>query len=153
MSPIQSEQDIQIIANLLKSIELFKDLDEKIHAEIIRHVTMDYLPENHLIFNEGDVADRMYFIKTGKVKIFHAGVSQSFDEELAILGPSDFFGEMALISEEPRNASAKTIETTEVFIFREKDFLNMIATNPSVAEVISKEFLERMKKNISNKKG
>jgi CRP/FNR family transcriptional regulator len=146
-----NEHDIHIVANLLKTIELFKDLDEQAHAEIISHVTLDYLPENHLIFSEGEAGDRMYFIKTGMVKIYHAGVSDSFDQELAILGDGDFFGEMALISDEARNASAKTLEPTEVFIFRKEDFLNLISTNPRVAEIISKEFLERVKANIRAK--
>jgi CRP-like cAMP-binding protein len=149
--PTQNEHDLHIVASLLKTIELFKELDEQAHAEIISHVTLDYLPENHLVFKEGEAGDRMYFIKSGMVKIFHAGVSDSFDQELAVLGDGDFFGEMALISDEPRNASAKTLEPTEVFIFRKEDFLNLISTNPVVAEKVSKEFLERVKQNIRDK--
>lgn len=149
--PNQSEQDIHIVANLLRTIELFKDLDEQAHAEIIKHVTLDYLPEGHVLFNEGEVGNCMYFIKTGMIKIYHPGVSESFDQELAILGDGDFFGEMAVISDEPRNASAKVLEPTELFIFKKDDFLNLISTNSRVAEVINKEFLDRVKQNIRAK--
>lgn len=149
--PNQSEQDIHIVANMLRAIELFKDLDEQAHSEIIQHVSLDYLPENHVLFNEGEPGDRMFFIKTGMIKIYHPGVSESFEKELAILGDGDFFGEMSLISDEPRNASAKTLEPTEIFIFKKEDFLNLISSNPKVAEVISKEFLDRVKQNLRDK--
>ena len=148
--PNQNEQDLHIIANLLKTIPLFETLDEHMHAEIIKHINLEYYPENFVLFKEGDLGDKMYIIKTGIVRIFHAGETASFDKELAMLGDNDFFGEMALISEVPRNATARTVEPTQVFIIKKEDFLNLISQNPEVAERISKEFLERIKTNARN---
>jgi CRP-like cAMP-binding protein len=149
--PNQNEQDLHIVTNLLKSIELFKELDEQIHAEIIKHVTLDYYPENFIIFKEGEPGDKMYIIKTGMVKIYHAGETTSFDKEIAVLGDNDFFGEMALISDTNRNATAKTLEPTQIFILKKEDFLNLISSNPRIAEKLSKEFLERVKANTREK--
>lgn len=147
----QNEQDLHIVANLLKSIDLFKELDEQVHAEIIKHITLDYFPAEFVIFKEGEVGDKMFIIKTGMVKIYHAGDSPSFDKEVAILGDNDFFGEMALFEESPRNATAKTLEPTQVFILKKEDFINLISSNPKVAEKVSKEFLDRVKENIREK--
>lgn len=148
---LQNEQDIHIIATLLKSIPLFETLSETDHAEIIKHITMDYLPAAYDIFKEGEAGDKMYVIKSGIVRIYHAGETASFDQELAMLGDNDFFGEMALIDETPRNASAKTVEPTQVFILKKEDFLKLISENPTMAEKISKEFLDRIKKNTRDK--
>lgn len=147
----QNEQDLHIITNLLKTIPLFATLDENIHSEIIKRVNMEYYPENYILFNEGDSGDKMFIIKNGMVRIFHAGDTPSFDKEIAILGDNDFFGEMALISDALRNATAKTIEPTQVFIITKDDFLNLISSNPQMAEQISKEFLDRVKENTREK--
>lgn len=147
----QNEQDLHIVANLLKTIELFKELDEQVHAEIIKHVTLDYYPAEFVIFKEGELGDKMFIIKNGMVKIYHEGESASFDKEIAILGDNDFFGEMALFEENPRNATAKTLEPTQVFILKKEDFLNLVSSNPKVAEIVSKEFLDRVKENIREK--
>jgi CRP/FNR family transcriptional regulator len=147
----QNEQDIHIMANLLKTIPLFETLDEQMHGEIIKHAIMEYYPENHQLFKEGDAADCMYIIKSGIVRIYHAGETASFDKELAMLGDNDFFGEMALISESPRNATAKTVQATQVFIIKKEDFIKLISINPAVAEKISKELLDRVRQNTREK--
>jgi CRP/FNR family transcriptional regulator, cyclic AMP receptor protein len=144
----QNEQDLHIVANLLKTIDLFKELDEQVHAEIIKHVNLDYFPTEFVIFKEGEIGDKMFIIKTGMVKIYHEGESPSFDTEIAVLGDSDFFGEMALFEEHPRNATAKTLEPTQVFILKKQDFIDLISSNPKVAEIVSKEFLARVKENV-----
>ncbi|MCC6643503.1 cyclic nucleotide-binding domain-containing protein [Candidatus Peregrinibacteria bacterium] len=148
---IQNEQDIHIIANLLKSMELFSTLDESEHAEVIKHITMDYLPSNHVLFKEGDPGNSMYIIKSGIIRIYHPGETPSFDKVVAMLGDGDFFGEMALLSETTRNANAMVVEPTQLFIIKKEDFLKLISENPKIAEKISAEFLERVKKNTREK--
>jgi CRP-like cAMP-binding protein len=149
--PTQNEQDLHIVANLLKSIDLFRELDEQIHAELIKHVTLDYYPENFVVFKEGEPGDKMFIIKNGMVKIYHAGETPSFDKEIAVLGDNDFFGEMALISDSPRNATAKTLEPSQVFIIKKVDFINLISTNSAMAAKFSHEFLDRIKANTREK--
>lgn len=149
--PNQNEQDLHIITNLLKKIQLFEGLDEQLQAEIIKHINLEYYPENFVLFREGDIGDKMYIIKSGNVRIFHAGETPSFDREIALLGENEFFGEMALISDVPRNATARTTQTTETFTLKKVDFLNLISTDPSFATQVSKEFLDRVKANIREK--
>ncbi len=55
---------------------------------------------------------------------------------------------MALFEEHPRNATAKTLEPTQVFILKKQDFIDLISSNPKVAEIVSKEFLARVKENV-----
>ncbi len=148
----QNEQDLHIMANLLKTIPLFETLDEQAHAEIIRHAMMEYYPGGHTLFKEGDQADCMYIIKSGMVRIYHAGETASFDQQLAMLGDNDFFGEMALVSESVRNATAQTVEPTQAFIIKKDDFIKLISTNPAVAEKISRELLDRVKQNARGEK-
>jgi CRP/FNR family transcriptional regulator len=83
------------------------------------------------------------------VKIFR-GPAEDPDEqeEVAVLNNNALFGEMALVSDKPRNASAKTIEDSEIFRLKKDDFYNLVTNNPSIAEQISSEFISRVKENM-----
>jgi CRP-like cAMP-binding protein len=146
--PQQNEQDLQTITRILQNIPLFAELNSDENKEVIKKITMDYFPENHILFKEGDAGDKMYIIKTGIVRIFLAGDTPSFDKEVAMLGDNDFFGEMALISDTNRNATAKVVEASQLFILSKEDMLKLISENPSIAAKISNEFLKRLKADM-----
>ena len=93
----------------------------------------------------------MYIIKKGQVKIFQGPLNDD-DEQVALatLSNDSFFGEMALVSEKPRNANALTLEESEIFILKKEDFYSLINENPSLAEQISSEFIHRIRENMRN---
>ena len=115
------------IFTILEKIPLFKDLTEESGKLITSNITLEYFPTNHTIFNKGDQGDAMYIIKKGQVKIFQ-GSTEDPDEQtlLAELTDNDFFGEMALVSNSPRNASAMTMAESEVFVLKKDDFYKLI---------------------------
>lgn len=143
-----SNEDISAITRILKQLELFKGLNEADHAEIIKRITLEYYPKSHPLFHEGDAGDSFYIIKRGMVRIFHEGGAENVDKETAMLGDGDFFGEMALMSDKPRNASAATVEESEVFKLKKDDFIQLVSSDPNMASRISGEFLKRLKANM-----
>jgi CRP-like cAMP-binding protein len=151
-NPMDSQQDLHTITHILKQIPLLKELNEQDHQEIIKHIKMEYYPKGHRIFKEGDEATTMYIIKSGIVRIFHAGETASFDKEVAMLADNDFFGEMALISEQPRNANAQVVEDAQVFTLKKEDLIKLISENPNFAASVSGEFLKRFKSNMRQEK-
>ncbi|MCC7535322.1 MAG: cyclic nucleotide-binding domain-containing protein [Deltaproteobacteria bacterium] len=68
-----------------------------------------------MVFREGDVGDRLYVILDGRVRISRQ-VSGMGEEALAILGPGDAFGEMALVDDYPRSADAVVHESCRVLV-------------------------------------
>ena len=87
--------------------------------------------KDSIIFKEGDVEDTMYFIKNGKVEI-----SKQMDDDkqvIALLGPNDFFGEMALLSKNPRSATAKALKETTAIVFNRNQFLSLLKTKGEIA--------------------
>lgn len=134
---------------ILEKVPLFKDLTEESSKLISQKITLEYYPKNHLIFHEGDTGDAMYIIKKGSIKIFHGDEKDPDEQEqIAVLTDNSFFGEMALVSEKPRNANAQTLENSEVFVLKKDDFYQIITNNPSLAEQISSEFIQRVKENM-----
>jgi CRP-like cAMP-binding protein len=144
--------DTSVITNILKQIDLFKGLNEADHSEIIKRMTLEYFPKKHVIFHQGDPGDSFYVIKRGMVRIFHEAEGQNPEKELAMFGDGDFFGEMALIEDKPRNATALTMEESEVFKLNKTDFINLVSSDPNMSSRISSEFLRRLKINVREEK-
>lgn len=134
------------ILPILKKIPLFEELTEEDHAEIIKRITLEYYPANQTLFEQGGMGDKLYILKSGMVKIFHP---EDPDNAIAMLGPNEFFGEMALFEDRPRSASAVTTEESEVFLLNKTDFYELVLKNQSIAGKLSEEFLSRVKENQS----
>lgn len=139
------------IFNILEKIPLFKDLTEESYKLITNNITLEYYPKHHKIFSEGDPGDALYIIKRGVVKIYQ-GDDEDPDNQVVIatLSNDSFFGEMSLVSEKPRNANAMVEEEAEIFVLKKEDFNNLINENPSLAEQVSSEFIQRVKENDRN---
>ncbi|MFC1599519.1 cyclic nucleotide-binding domain-containing protein [Patescibacteria group bacterium] len=139
------------IMEILKTIPLFENLNEESAQLISSNITLEYFPENHVIFNQGDPGIAMYIIKHGQIRIYQ-GNSDDIDSqvELANLTDNSFFGEMALISEKERNANAVAVIESEVFVLKKDDFYKLVNENPDLTEQIGKEFINRIKENMRN---
>ncbi len=136
------------ILPILKKIPLLEELNEADHREIIEKITLEYFTSGQAIFHEGDPGDAVFIIKRGVVRIFHEAPDKDEEQEVAVLGDNDFFGEMAIISEKPRNATAQAAEESEIFVLKKDDFIQLVAANPQMASRISSEFLRRLKLNL-----
>jgi CRP/FNR family transcriptional regulator len=86
--------------------------------------------DNQMIFCENEPGDELYIIQGGKVKI-----TKIVDEEvlLAVLKPGDIFGEMALLENRPRSASAITFGDTSLMAINRQNFETMVQTQPQLA--------------------
>ncbi len=143
--------DIEMILPVLRQIPLFSSLDEKFHREIIQRIVLMYYPSQYDIFQENEQGDALYIIKKGNVLIYHAPKEEGLPiRQVATLKENDFFGEMALISDVPRNASARALTDCEVFILSKDDFRSLLDTNKELAEQISSIVINRINENNNN---
>ncbi len=102
------------------------------------------VPANHVVFKEGDPGDGIYVVVDGTVQI-SALVGQEERGVLGRIGPGDFFGEMAVLDDEPRSATATTETASKlVFIPREK-LLQMLEKSPRLSVRLVREFSLRMR--------
>ncbi len=122
---------------ILKQIPFFAQLVDADLEAIAEKVEMQYFAPDHLIFEQGDYGEEMYVIKRGKVQVLRDYTV------LAELSDNAFFGEMALVSDEPRNASIKTITEVEVLVLKKEDFRELLENKPSIASVVSYEVVKR----------
>jgi CRP/FNR family transcriptional regulator len=74
--------------------------------------TKRLLSDGQVLFNEGDAADGAYVVRRGKVRIFRK--SDGHETGLGVIGPGQMFGEMSLVDDRPRSASAAAVGEVEV---------------------------------------
>ena len=96
------------------------------------------------VFQEGDPGDGLYIIVEGKVQITCL-VGQDQRRVLSRLGAGDFFGEMAVLDNQPRSATATAEIDTQVYFILRDDLLKILARSPSLAVSLVKEFSLRMR--------
>jgi CRP-like cAMP-binding protein len=92
-----------------------------------------------IIFHQGDAASEMFVVKSGEVRI------QLGNRTLAELKADSIFGEMALIDDEPRSASAIAITDVELVPVTEKQFLFMVGQTPYFALKVMRVLAQRLR--------
>ncbi len=101
-------------------------------------------PENTMVFREGDVGDEMFIIHTGQVKILKK--AKNAEQVLASLGDGDFFGEMALFTDQKRSATATVMAKSTILKIDRSSFEYMIHNNTEFAMNLIKTLCERLKR-------
>lgn len=116
----------------LRKVYFFKALADKEINEIEKISHQKEFKTGEVIFQEDDSPDNFYIVVEGAVEVWKNYFSKPKDL-LAVHGPGNFFGEMALIDDLPRSATVVTKETTKLLYIAKKDFDNIIRRNVSVA--------------------
>ncbi|HQQ49877.1 MAG TPA: Crp/Fnr family transcriptional regulator [Spirochaetota bacterium] len=102
---------------------------------------VEYEP-NDIIFCEFEPGNDFYFIQSGRVEIVK--IINNREKTLDILGAGDVFGEMAILEEEPRSASAIAIEHVKLLRFRRENFDALLQGNPQLAYKLLVIFSKRI---------
>ncbi len=120
------------IQRLLAQVPLFSGLNPGELDGLAALVRRHRYATGEIIFHKDDAGTALYVIEKGEVKIV-LGSAEGKEVVLSLLGPGDFFGELALLDGEPRSADAVAMETSELLILQRQDFLRFIVLQPQVA--------------------
>lgn len=127
----------------LKDIPLFSGLDDAVLAGLSERAVVRSFPRNAVIINEGDNAESLFLLHSGKVKVFMSD-AQGREVILAILGTGEHFGEMVL-DEGPRSASVMTMEPSTFSVINRGAFREFVTQNPVVALAIIQALARRLR--------
>jgi CRP-like cAMP-binding protein len=120
------------IAGLFRSIYLFQDLSPE-ELALISDITAEReFSKGEVIFKEGEVGDTFYAVLEGKIRISKR-ISGNGEEALTILDQGSYFGEMALIDEFPRSASAIAHTDCRVLLMDKADFSQLLSKHKELA--------------------
>jgi CRP-like cAMP-binding protein len=116
----------------LRQITFLAVLPEAELAELVARMRSRRYQAGVAIFHRDDAGAALYIIHTGHVKLVLAS-PEGREITVRVLGPGDFFGEMALLDDGPRSASALALEPVEAMTLDRATFAAMLARHPAIA--------------------
>lgn len=118
-------------ATLLSQIPLFAQVGDQHLVALAGMLRRKAYTRGEVVFQQGDPGSALFVIEHGQVKIRIASPDGK-EVILALLGPGDFFGELALLDGEPRSADAVAIEASELLALYREDFLRCVRDEPQL---------------------
>jgi CRP/FNR family transcriptional regulator, cyclic AMP receptor protein len=132
------------LKTFLSTVPLFKGAPERaleIAASVIQPRT--YEPDT-IIFQEGDRGEALYMLTEGMVKLSKVDLG-GYEKTLTILQPPEFFGEMALLGNTNRSATAISIGHIHIYLLFADDFNKLIQTYPTVSLNLTTTLAQRLR--------
>lgn len=130
--------------DFLRSVPLFRAAPERaleLAASVLTHRRFE---SGHTVFQEGDSGDALYILESGLVKLSKVDLG-GHEKTLALLQPPEFFGEMALIGEAARNATAVTLSEVACWLLYRDDFRRLMENFPAVSLNLTATLAERLR--------
>ena len=118
--------------DLVAKVPFFRDVGAAVIADVARLLRPRDYPAGAVIVRRGAPGDCMYFVVSGEVEV-------QVRPEAVILGPGEFFGEVALLTGGPRNATIVAARQCTLLILDIVDFRELLGRQPDLAQVIHEE--------------
>jgi CRP/FNR family cyclic AMP-dependent transcriptional regulator len=130
---------------ILDSVEIFEGLTPQELEVLASSGVMRTYPKNTVIINESDLADSLYIIETGRVKVY---CSDKNGKEFIMntLGAGDYFGELALLDDDRRSASVRTLEKASFLIIYKEEFNKVLLNQVNIAATLIRNLTRRVRK-------
>ncbi len=143
----ENKEQYQHILQTLKSVDFFSKLKMGELESIMARLHKLSCSKGHVVIREGDPGDAFYMIYSGRVAVWKK--KGFFGKKLlAYLEDGKYFGEMALVTSEPRNATIIAEDACEFFVLYTHDFKDILMANPSIRNSIEEVVRMRQATNI-----
>ena len=130
---------------LLRSVPIFSELTEADFASLAKVANRRRYPKDSVVFFENEQGDFFFMILEGRIKVTILG-DDGREVILSLLGSGDFFGEMALLDNEPRSATAIAVEDSELLSLHRNDFQSVLTDNRSITVGLIKVLTARLRR-------
>lgn len=126
--------ELGILATMMRKVEFFTPLTIGQLEKVLPAVMLYEFAPGETVFKQGQPGDAFYIVYKGMVDVsIKSGFMGWSSKNIATLGPGVFFGEIALISAAPRNATVRCAERSLLFTLVARDFAFVLAENPDAA--------------------
>ncbi len=124
--------------DLIKGVPLFSAASKQELAEIASIADEIDLPEGKVLIKEGDSGREFFVLVDGTAEVERGG------KKVALIGPGDFFGEIALISKTPRNATITTTSAVRALVITDRAFRTLLDHAPQIQIAVLTALAERL---------
>jgi putative ABC transport system ATP-binding protein len=140
LSDVQIAESVRICEFLTKC-RVFSALSATALSDIADKVSQEWSPSGATIVRQGDEGDKFYIIRSGSADVYREDGGQK--TLVARLGEGEFFGEAALVTGEPRNATVVATTDTELYALGKEDFRIAIEASPTFKEQLQRILFQR----------
>lgn len=126
------------LAQQLATVPLLADLDDRVRRRLAEVGKRRTYGADEVIVKEGSTGTALYIILSGRARV------ERESQALGELTPGDFFGELALIEDNPRSATITAVDRTECALFVSWEFTALLKENPQIAVPIMYALIERL---------
>lgn len=129
----------------LRAAPLFKALDDEAAISLRQSMVAETIKKGQVLFQEGQPGDRLFLVKSGKIKLSHAS-GDGRESVLMVLGPGDMFGELSLFDPGPRTSTAIAVTESEVLGLGHSDLVPWLQGRPEVAQALLQALAHRLRR-------
>lgn len=132
------------LPELLQRVPFLAALSDADRAELAAAARRRRYPRGQTVFHKDEPGETLFIVDRGSVRIYLPS-PQGADLTLAVLGPGDFFGDMALLDGGPRSASAAAVEDTDTIALDRADFTALLRSRPEAAMAVLAAVARRLR--------
>lgn len=129
--------------SLLRRVSILDGISNQTLSKMARFARFLSFRRGQQIFAKNTAGECLYVLVSGRVKIYSNLGTRS--KTLALLEPGDFFGEMALLGDPIRSASARSILDSELLVLDRKDFQKFLQEDDRLAQTVLKTLCQRLR--------
>jgi len=130
---------------VLRTVPIFSELSDEDITSLAHLAIRKRYPKDTVVFFENEEGDFFFTILEGRIKVTILG-DDGREVILSMLGPGDFFGEMALLDNEPRSATAIAVEESELLSLHRGDFQSVLNDNRSITTALIRVLSARLRR-------
>ena len=138
----EAEADLRDRSRALARVELFRSLKDEERLALARSMRRAPFAQAEIMTRQGAEAHWLYILVRGKVSV-QVSVDGAEPRELAQLHEGDYFGEMGLMTGEPRTATIVALSNVDSFRLDKEAFREMLQSRPGIAEALADELARR----------
>lgn len=119
------------LSRVLRKVDFFAPLKMGQLELVLQYMLMYQVKEGETICKQGDKGDAFFIVRDGKYGVFVKKGFFSLSKKIAVMGEGDFFGEMALVTNEPRSATVTCEEPGRLYVMTTGNFNFVLNKNPA----------------------
>ncbi|OGR46066.1 MAG: hypothetical protein A2X34_03835 [Elusimicrobia bacterium GWC2_51_8] len=133
------DEDILLKLGFLKRIRLFEGIKKRSLIHVLENLQERTYLKGETIFTQGDIGRALFLVFSGKIALSRLDPATQKSATIAEVNPGEFFGEMALLEEMPRTATACALEETRVFMLFKIKLESLLFTRPKIGVIIASQ--------------
>jgi ATP-binding cassette, subfamily B, bacterial len=138
----------EIDVERLADMPVFEAIDRDILSVLARAFVTEQFAAERVVIREGDEGDRFYVIARGRLEVSRNGHDDQ-PQRVAVLTDGDYFGEMALLSDAPRNATVRTLSPATLLALPRGQFNNLVGRSAAIRARLEETFVRRQQELAS----